>query len=137
MKQLSRICHFALVTLSVSCFAVGCDDDSPARPDTTPPARVLDLRSESIDDTSVALAWTAPDDVEGSGTSNYDLRYSLAGLTDSSWDEATVIIDSLRTHSPGTEERFSITGLTRGTAYDFGLKTADLTGNWSGVSNIR
>ena len=106
-------------------------------PDVTPPARVTNLNATAMGTQSISLRWTAPGDDGTIGTASvYDLRFSSAGpLSDTNFLLATRILTGVP-GSPGTLESASATGLSPGTRYWFGIKTADEVPNWSPLSNI-
>ncbi|MCK5237566.1 MAG: Ig-like domain-containing protein, partial [Deltaproteobacteria bacterium] len=105
--------------------------------DATPPDDTVDLSSTAQSETSVSLSWTAPGDDGAVGTATlYDVRYSTGTVSTGSWAG-----DSQATGEPapllaGSTESFTVTGLTCGTTYTFGLKTEDDGSNSSGLSNV-
>jgi len=113
---------------------VACSDST--RPDSTPPAAVTDLRAIAVTESTVCLNWIAPaDDRDPRRVTLYDIRYGLASLPDD-WEVGTRV-DSLRIPlEPGSIETLSVHGLSRNQVYSFALKSADASGNWSGISNI-
>ena len=105
--------------------------------DTTPPARVTDLRVVTVAPSSVTLRWTAPGDDGTTGTATwYDFRYSTAGaITQSNFWMATHFELLFFPHAPGTTEEATITGLAGATTYWFALQASDEVPNWSLASN--
>lgn len=92
--------------------------------------------SEMSADT-VTLTWTAPGDDGSTGmASSYDVRYSTSPITEDNWHLATQAVGEPTPGSPGEEEVFTISGLTEGEIYYFGIKACDEVPNWSGLSNI-
>ncbi len=107
-------------------------------PDTTAPAAVVDLRLRSPTQQTLALVWTSPGDDGTKGTaSRYDIRFSKAMITDTTWDQATpVAAGTVPNPKPaGQVETIVVTGLASGTTYYFALKTSDEVPNESGLSN--
>ncbi|MCK4733587.1 MAG: PKD domain-containing protein, partial [Methanophagales archaeon] len=105
-------------------------------PDTTSPAAVTNLATSNPTANSIILTWTAPGDDENTGTaSEYDIRYSLAQITEANWDYATQCTDEPNPQVAGSTETITVTGLSPDTTYYFALKTADEVSNWSGISN--
>ncbi|MEZ4651225.1 MAG: fibronectin type III domain-containing protein [Candidatus Eisenbacteria bacterium] len=104
--------------------------------DTTPPGTILDLAVASEGLTSIGLEWTAPGDDGYTGTATeYDIRYSQSSINASNWNSA-IQVDGEPDPSPaGSNEEFTVTGLTSGTTYFFAIKTKDEVGNFSAVSN--
>ncbi len=106
-------------------------------PDATPPAAVADLEAIPADSTDVLLTWTAPGDDGDTGTAVfYDIRYSLANITEANWDAATQVAGEPVPGPNGTAESMHVTGLAPGTDYFFALKTADEVPNASALSNV-
>ena len=83
------------------------------------------------------LRWTAPgnDGTIGQATT-YDLRYSIALITDANWAQATYVVNPPVPKPAGTKEVFKVTDLLPATTYYFAIKTADSRPNWSALSNI-
>jgi chitodextrinase len=121
--------------ISVSLMVV-----TPAPPDTTPPAAVVDLAGATIDTTTVILRWTAPADDSGPCAA-YELRMSAtagdeAGWDAASWDAATPIDDLPVPGAPGARDSVRVSGLAPATRYAFALRSRDAAGNPSPVSNV-
>jgi len=94
------------------------------------------LQSE-ITPVSVDLTWTAPGDNGTTGTAwRYDVRYDIAEITEANWAYASQAIGEPNPSPAGTTEEFTVTDLAPNTLYYFAIKTADLAGNWSPLSNI-
>jgi hypothetical protein len=87
--------------------------------------------------TSVTLAWTSPGDDGLTGTASvYDVRYSTSAITAANFASATAATGAPAPLVAGSAQSMQIGGLTPATQYWFAIKTADESGNWSGVSNI-
>lgn len=114
----------------VRCFARGLGD-------TTRPAPVVDLQVLGTAETSVNLGWTSVGDDSLSGrATQYDVRYSLAAITEATWAEASQALDEPAPKPPAQIETFSVTGLQGSTHYYFALKTSDDEGHWSALSAV-
>ena len=124
------ICLF----LAPSC----SDDDNGTGPvDTVPPSQVTNLDHQTPGINSVTLTWSAPGDDGSTGqASTYDLRYMTGDESAFSWETASQVTGEPSCHTPGTAEACTVTGLTSGETYTFGLKTADERPNWSSLSNL-
>jgi len=86
---------------------------------------------------SVTLTWTAPGDDGSVGqAAQYDIRYSLAVITDANWGSATQVSGEPTPATAGTVQEFEVTGLTPNTTYYLAIKTADEVPNWSALSNV-
>jgi chitodextrinase len=105
--------------------------------DVTPPSTVANLTVTTTTPSSETLAWTAVgDDGLNGQAATYDLRYSTSPITPSSWESAIAVSGEPSPRPAGQGESFTVTGLSPGTLYYFGLKVADEMPNWSGLSNI-
>lgn len=95
------------------------------------------LGASSLFAIDATLTWTAPgnDGTIGQATT-YDIRYSVAFITDANWAQATPVPNLPAPKPAGTKESFKVTNLSPATTYYFAIKTADATPNWSALSNI-
>ncbi|MCP4583610.1 MAG: T9SS type A sorting domain-containing protein [candidate division Zixibacteria bacterium] len=108
--------------------------ETPADP---PPADVDDLLASNPTVNSLTLVWTAPGADGDQGTaSEYDIRYSTSNITDADWSLATQIHNEPTPQPAGTQQSVTINGLSPNTTFYFGVKTADESQNWAGLSNI-
>jgi hypothetical protein len=128
------------VLFSISAMGLaGCgddDDNNPAAPDTTPPARVTDLAASTAG-SSITLTWTAPGDDGNVGTAaSYGIRYADAILTADGWDAATAVASPPAPQTAGSAETLTIDGLATQTVWYFALKAEDEAGNTSPMSNV-
>ena len=84
----------------------------------------------------ITLSWTSTGDDENTGTaSTYDLRYSETAITEENWGSATEAVGEPKPMVAGSEQTYTITGLTSGTKYYFAIKAFDNGSNSSGISN--
>lgn len=105
--------------------------------DRTPPAAVGDLAAAPIDSTSINLTWSAPgNDLYTGIADSYDIRYATAQITNDTWASATQCGGEPVPERSGTAQAFEVSGLTPGTTYFFAMKTSDLSGNISPLSNV-
>ncbi|ALP53607.1 hypothetical protein Tel_10955 [Candidatus Tenderia electrophaga] len=105
-------------------------------PDSIAPAAVSDLATTNPTSTSVALTWTAPGDDGLMGTaSSYDIRYSTSAINDGNWASATQASGEPTPSAAGSNQSFTVTGLSPGTTYYFAIKTSDNASNTSALSN--
>lgn len=95
------------------------------------------LQATASTPSSVTLTWTAPgnDGLTGQAAA-YDIRYSLATISDANWASATKVTGISAPKPAGNREILKITGLLPATTYYFCLKTADARPNWSLLSNV-
>ena len=89
---------------------------TPAASDTSPPSAPTGLSAAPITQTSVGLTWTPSDDVVG--VARYDVY------------RGTTMVGS------ATQTSFTVSGLTCGTAYTFGVEAVDAAGNVSPRSSL-
>lgn len=105
--------------------------------DVVPPGTVSNLLVSYVTAQSATLSWTAPGNDGFTGTAaQYDVRYSLASITDDTWDAAERAQGAPTPGSAGSTETFTIAGLETGQTYYFALKTVDDSHNWSALSNV-
>lgn len=109
----------------------------PAAADAVRPAPITTLAITGTTETTAALRWTAvgDDSVTGTATS-YEVRYSTAPITAANWSAATQATGEPAPTAAGTVQNFTVTGLTRETAYYFAIRAADEAGNMSALSNV-
>lgn len=112
--------------------------------DTTAPGRVIDLFTTGTTGTTVTLTWTATGDNGyspigiplGGRASSYDLRFLIGTpVTEANFGGATPVAGLPAPQAVGTVESFTVTGLTSGNRYYFGLKVVDEIPNTSTLSN--
>ncbi|MDI6757023.1 MAG: hypothetical protein QME32_03265 [Endomicrobiia bacterium] len=103
--------------------------------DGTPPSVVNNLSAlTGAVNGHIWLNWTAPSD--NLGVSYYDIRYRTGGaVDDGNWAAASQIANEPAPAASGTQEWLLVTGLAQDVTYYFKLKSADLAGNISSLSN--
>ena len=105
--------------------------------DVTAPAAIADLTVTGSTGNSLSLRWTAPGDDGTTGTAtSYDVRYSTSAITTSNWGTATAATGEPAPAAAGTQQTFTLTGLTSGRAYYVAIRTTDNVGNVSSLSNV-
>jgi hypothetical protein len=97
---------------------------------------VSDLRVQGVAGNSIQLAWTAVGDDGRTGRASlHDLRYSANPITESNFPNAL----SRNLQAPrvsGQAEADTVTGLSSGTIYYFGLRVSDDAGNHSQIATV-
>ena len=108
-----------------------------AAPDTIRPEAVANLVPTVLGENRVQLAWAATGDDSLTGTAtSYDIRYSTQPITTANWSSATQVTGEPAPGAPGTQQLYTVTGLTRQTTYYFAMKVTDDAGNPSALSNV-
>jgi hypothetical protein len=105
--------------------------------DATPPVAISDLDANTPGLSGCTVEWSSPfdDDISGKAAS-FDLRYSTATITAANFATATQVSGEPVPAAPGTPHTVNITGLNPGTQYYFAIKSTDVAGNTSAISNI-
>jgi len=106
--------------------------------DVTAPADITNLASTSVTSSSVTLTWTSPGDDGATGTAtSYDIRYSTSNITNNTdFNNATQATGEPLPQAAGSNQNFTVTGLSASTQYYFAIKTNDEVPNTSGLSNV-
>ncbi|MCL4280128.1 MAG: S8 family serine peptidase, partial [Ignavibacteriaceae bacterium] len=105
-------------------------------PDTTPPDPISNLLVINPTSNSLTLQWTVPYDSTINGITDYDIRYSLNPITnETTFNNATPLNFAGTPDTIGATETFNVTGLNFSTTYHFSIKSSDMWGNWSNISN--
>ena len=105
--------------------------------DLTPPNAITDLAVTATTGNSITVRWTAPGDDGTTGTAtSYDIRYSTSSITSGNWASATTVTGEPAPAAPGTQQTFTITGLTGSRTYSIAMKTTDNAANVSTLSNV-
>lgn len=106
--------------------------------DMTPPAGIDDLQSTTGQAVgSIDLSWTAPGDNGDIGTASlYEIRIAPERFDESTWTSASLFISPPIPEPAGTEQFVSIDNLNPGQIYFTAIKSYDMSGNASVISNI-
>jgi hypothetical protein len=142
MKRRRMIaCVFMPVLIIFLLILSSCSKDNPTDPkpliDGTPPAAISNLAATFSTVNGVTLTWTAPGDDGNTGTAaQYDIRYALSSITETSWGSASQASSEPEPKAAGAAEIFEVSGLSEDTEYYFAMKTADERSNWSALSNV-
>jgi hypothetical protein len=105
--------------------------------DVTPPVAISDLDANTPGLSGCTVEWSSPfdDDISGKAAS-FDLRYSTSTITAANFATATQVTGEPVPAAPGTPHTVNVTGLNPGTQYYFAIKSTDVAGNTSAISNI-
>jgi bacillopeptidase F len=105
-------------------------------PDSTAPDPIVDLSAGSSTSNSLTLQWTVPYDSSMNGVTGYDIRYSTSPINDTTaFNNATQLPFTTAPDTAGATESYLVEGLSFGTTYHFSIKSKDVWGNWSALSN--
>ncbi len=98
---------------------------------------VDDLNADIVGDTQVWLTWTAPGDNGPLGRGvEYELRYAQIPLNEATFGLGVLVTGLAAPAVPGASESKTVSDLSAGTTYYFAMRTKDMKGNWSVISNV-
>ncbi len=107
--------------------------------DTVSPSNITDLQvvEEYIQNlTTIKIQWSAPGDNGDIGTcDHYEIRYSNAPITETSWNSASLFNGPPTPSAAGAIQFCNVTGLNYATIYYFAVKAYDENGNVNEISN--
>ncbi|MEI7688861.1 MAG: fibronectin type III domain-containing protein [Candidatus Nomurabacteria bacterium] len=105
--------------------------------DKEAPKQITDLSSSNLKPNSADLSWTSPSDSPSGGSvAFYDIRYSTNEITSDSWISSTPISGEIKPLSPGSKQKYILDGLSQGQKYFVAIRSMDLAGNTSDISNV-
>jgi hypothetical protein len=108
--------------------------------DKTSPAAVTDLTVTDKTTDSITVKWTAPadngTDAQSGPVQSYDIRYYTSQINPGTWTSAWHCTSEPVPAQPGTEQSYTVTGLSPATFYYIGLRSSDEMPNISPISNI-
>ena len=105
--------------------------------DLTPPAAIVTLAVTGTTGTTMALRWNAPGNNGSTGTAaSYDIRYSTSTITTANWGSATPVTGEPAPAIAGTQQVYTITGLTGSRTYYVAMRATDGAGNVAALSNV-
>jgi subtilisin family serine protease len=117
----------------IDCYAAFL---SMGTPDNVAPTTINDLAATNPTSNSLTLQWTAPSDTSVGGVVGYDVRMSTSPINDANFLTATNIVFANAPKPAGQTEMIDISNLAFNTTYYFAVKSRDVWGNWSEISNI-
>ena len=108
-----------------------------AAPDTVRPFAIANVAVSALTDTTATLGWTATGDDSLTGTATtYDIRYSTTAITLANWGAATQVTGEPVPTAAGTNQSYTVRGLSRQVTYYFAIRVSDDAGNPSALSNV-
>lgn len=104
--------------------------------DSTAPDPITDLTVVSPTSNSLTLQWTVPYDSSVNGVTGFDIRYATTPITDlTSFNNATQLPYNGIPGPVGTLITYPVNNLSFNTQYYFSVRSKDIWGNWSPLSN--
>jgi hypothetical protein len=108
-----------------------------AHTESTPPDAITDLVAITGSTDGVRLGWTATGDDGSEGTAaSYDVRFSLAPITDANFEDATPAPGAPVPLPAGTHQELLVTNVIGDLFYYFALRVIDDEENVSPLSNV-
>ncbi len=105
-------------------------------PDSVPPTQITNLSVVNPTSSSLSLSWTAPADTSPSHVTGYNIRRSLSPITDTvAFNNATAVPYNGMPLGSGQTEILTADSLSYATKYYFSIRSRDVWGNWSLLSN--
>lgn len=105
--------------------------------DYVAPSTITDLVVDDTTSNTLVIKWTAPFDTSFSGVKDYDIRFSESMINDTSdFNSATEVDASISPADSGETEMLVINNLNFSTKYYFAIRSSDMWGNVSQLSNI-
>ncbi len=106
-------------------------------PDTTPPTTITDLNVLNPTSSEILVTWSAPSDSSIGGVMGYDLRFSTSPINnDNDFANAQSILLSGEGDVFGSPKSYTFNNLNFNTTYYFAIKSRDIWGNISLMSNV-
>ncbi len=105
-------------------------------PDLSAPTQINNLTVTNPTSNSLQLQWTAPSDEFILGATEYDIRLSSNPIDDlATFNSATRLTYNLAPKPAGSSESFAVGNLDSNTTKHFAIRSRDVWGNWSLISN--
>ncbi|MCP4708140.1 MAG: hypothetical protein GY869_05920, partial [Planctomycetes bacterium] len=108
-------------------------------PDVTAPTQINNLTVINTGEMYATLSWAAPTDTTIYGNtqaaSYYEIYYADYQIDETNFQTANRLDNPLTPADPGIFQTYAVSSLVPGTTYWFLIRSSDLVGNWSLVSN--
>jgi hypothetical protein len=105
--------------------------------DTLPPRTITDLSGFLLDDSTYRLQWIAPSDSESTAkVGSYEIKYSLNTIDITNWSSATTLGQFPTPLTPGLTQSVTFAWPVLDTALYFAIRSRDVSGNLSAISNL-
>jgi len=105
-------------------------------PDLQAPDAITNLTADDITSNSILINWTAPLDSSFGGVTSYDIRYSTTPINANNFSSCPMHLVGGQSDSAGTPKSYRVTGLNFSTTYYIAIKSRDMWGNESAISNL-
>jgi hypothetical protein len=105
-------------------------------PDSVAPATITNLAVADPTSNGLKVTWTSPIDSSLGGVTAYDLRYSTSQITNENFTSAASIMIPGLPDSAGITKTYTFSNLNFNTVYYFAVKSKDMWGNISELSNV-
>lgn len=127
-----------IVTVTDFLGCVGTDTTVVIFDDIIPPSQINGFQITSNTATSVTLEFEATGDDSTWGTAtSYELRYLTSEITEQNFSTGTLVSSLPIPTISGTIQSKTVTGLTSGNQYYFGIRAIDNFGNESPISTVQ
>lgn len=128
--------YVAIVTDSLFC--MGTDTTVVIFDDIIPPSQITGFEISANSGTSITLDFVSTGDDSTWGTAtNYELRYLTSEINEQNFATGTLVSSLPTPLVSGTVQSKTVTGLTSGTQYYFGIRAIDNFGNVSPISTVQ
>ena len=105
--------------------------------DNTAPAAITTLAITGAAANTISLRWNAPGNDGNAGTAaSYDIRYSTSPITSVNWASATQASGEPTPAVAGTQQVFTVAGLSGSQTYFIAMRASDGVGNVGALSNV-
>ena len=132
-----KVYHFAIKVLDENENISLISNQASASTGEVPPSAITNLTASDALFNSITLKWIATGSDKQTGTaSSYDIRYSTLSINSNNFKFAIKATNIPNPKVAGTNEQFTINGLTKKTHYYFAITAKDNRGNESAISNI-
>jgi len=105
--------------------------------DDVGPTTIADLSGGEPGTKDVTLRWSAPSDAGiHPRASSYEVRTAGAPIDAASFPAAALFAQAMEPAAPGAPESLHVAGLPEGAPRWIAIRSRDLEGNWSAISNV-
>lgn len=99
------------------------------------PDKIIDLACEALQSKSAVITWLSPKDDDSGNASLYEVAVSISPINEGNFEPQIIAtIDNVR--QVGSKEEYTIRNLTTSTTYYAAVRSQDIWGNTSAISNV-